>query len=40
MERGAIGKGRRALSRWLNKDELDRKAIETARAMSPNPKEY
>jgi|MDTB01.1.fsa_nt_gb hypothetical protein len=27
MQRGAIGKGRRALERWLNKDELDRQAI-------------
>jgi hypothetical protein len=28
LQRGAIGKGRRALSRWLNKDELDRQAIQ------------
>jgi hypothetical protein len=27
MQRGAIGKGRRALDRWLNKDDLDRQAI-------------
>ena len=27
MNRGAIGKGRRALERWRNRDELDRQEI-------------
>ncbi len=28
LQRGAIGKGRRALANWLNKDELDRQEVE------------
>jgi len=28
LQRGAIGKGRRAFANWLNKDELDRQAVQ------------